>query len=164
MNRFLFSHDEYALQARKHIATLRKARAGIAIEIRWCPAHKEVTGNEKADEWAKMHSSWELQEARLAVLLAQAGALPDRAVPQLDEEPSHPAMLVVPVSNADPGPPLQGVPRVEAAAEDAVVGGEEGDGEVEGPVEGAGPLGRCEVQPCGTGLPLRYGCGKAGAG
>jgi len=29
---------------------------------------------------------------------------------------------------------------VEAAAEDPVGGGEEGDGEVEGPVEGAGPL------------------------
>jgi len=46
--------QQYALQARKHIATLRKARPGITIEIRWCPAHKGIAGNEKADEWAKI--------------------------------------------------------------------------------------------------------------
>jgi len=46
--------QQYALQARKHIATLRRARPGIGIEIRWCPAHKGTAGNEKADEWAKI--------------------------------------------------------------------------------------------------------------
>ena len=45
---------EYALQARKHIATLRQSRPGIIIEVRWCPAHKGVAGNEKAHEWAKI--------------------------------------------------------------------------------------------------------------
>jgi len=44
----------YALQAMKHIATLRRARLGIIIEIKWCPAHKRIEGNEKADEWAKI--------------------------------------------------------------------------------------------------------------
>jgi len=44
--------QQYALQARKHIATLRRARPGIIIEIRWCPAHKGIASNEKADEWA----------------------------------------------------------------------------------------------------------------
>jgi len=33
---------------------LRRARPGITIEIRWCPADKGVAGNEKADEWAKL--------------------------------------------------------------------------------------------------------------
>ena len=73
-------------------------------------------------------------------------------------------MLVVQVPNADPGPPLQGVPRAEAAAEDPVGGGEAGDWEVEGPVKGAGPHGGREVQPGGTWLPILDGCGKTGAG
>jgi len=52
---------------------------------------------------------------------------------------------------------------MEAAAEDPVGGGEEEDWEVEGPVEGAGPTGRWEVQPDGAGLPLIHGRGQAGA-
>jgi len=46
--------QQYALQARKHVATLCRARPGIVIEIRWSPAHKGVAGSEKADEWAKI--------------------------------------------------------------------------------------------------------------
>jgi ribonuclease HI len=34
--------------------TLRRARPDITVEIRWCPAHKGVAGNAKADEWAKL--------------------------------------------------------------------------------------------------------------
>jgi len=71
-----------------------------------------------------------------------------------------PAMLVVPVPDPDPGTPLQGVPGVEAVAEDPVGGGEEGDREVEGPVEDQGPPGGREVQPGGTGLPILHGRGK----
>jgi len=45
---------QYALQARKHIAALRRARTDITTEMRWCPAHKEVEGNQKADKGAKV--------------------------------------------------------------------------------------------------------------
>ena len=45
--------QQYANKARKHIATLPRARPGITIEIRWCPAHKGRADNEKAREWAK---------------------------------------------------------------------------------------------------------------
>jgi ribonuclease HI len=46
--------QKYALEARAHIAVLRRAVPGITVEIRWCPAHEGVEGNEKADEWAKL--------------------------------------------------------------------------------------------------------------
>jgi len=220
-----------ALQARKHIATLRRARPGIAIESRWCPALKGVAGNEKADEWAKIAAGepntrgveWlsslgqtevraaslprslanlkrEISEKKWAEARQWAGGriskkkyrLPESRRPDgavagstkrlasrfyqlktghcltgqyLNWTKSRPTpQCLVPVPNADPGPPLQGVPLVEAAAEDPVGGGEEGDWEMEGSVEGAGPTGRREVQPGGAGLPLDHGRGKAGAG
>jgi len=46
--------QKYAVEARQHIATLRRAAPDITIKIRWCPAHEGVEGNEKANEWAKL--------------------------------------------------------------------------------------------------------------
>jgi ribonuclease HI len=46
--------QKYTILARRHIGTLRKSRPDITIEIWWCPTHKGVSGNEKADEWAKL--------------------------------------------------------------------------------------------------------------
>jgi len=86
------------------------------------------------------------------------------AVPQLDEERAHPAMLVVPVPEPDSGAPLQGVSGVGGPTGDSVGGGAEGDWEGEGQVEDPGPPGGREVRAGGTGLPLRHGCGEAGAG
>ena len=46
--------QKYALEARQHIAALRATVPGISIEVRWCPAHEGVEGNEQADRWAKL--------------------------------------------------------------------------------------------------------------
>ena len=62
-----------------HIATLRKARPGIIIEIRWCPAHKGVAGNEKADEWAKIAA--EEPDARGVEWLSYSDRNEARAMP-----------------------------------------------------------------------------------
>jgi len=65
--------QKYAILVRRHIAKLRRGRPGITIEIRWCPVHKGVPGNEKADGWAKMTA--EQLEAR-GVEWLQGGARP----------------------------------------------------------------------------------------
>jgi len=46
--------QHYALEARKHIATLRTKEPNVKIDIRWCPSHQGIEGNEIADEWAKL--------------------------------------------------------------------------------------------------------------
>jgi len=46
--------QKYALEAREHIAALRTKEPNVRIEIRWCPSHQGIEGNEIADEWAKL--------------------------------------------------------------------------------------------------------------
>ena len=41
----------------KAIAALREREPSVEIEIRWCPAHKGILGNEVADGWAKHAAS-----------------------------------------------------------------------------------------------------------
>ena len=58
---------------------LRRARPDIAIKIRWCPAHKVVPGNEKADEWAKLAA--EEPDARGVEWLGYSDRAGTRAMP-----------------------------------------------------------------------------------
>jgi hypothetical protein len=51
---------------------------------------------------------------------------------------------------------------VEGAAEDLVGGGQEGDREMEKPLEGPRPTGGREMQQGGTRLPIHHGRRKAG--
>ena len=44
--------QKHATIARKHIATLRAKGPNVKVEIRWCPSHQGIEGNEVADEWA----------------------------------------------------------------------------------------------------------------
>jgi len=46
--------QKYALEARRRIAALRTKEPNVRIEIRWCPSHQGIEGNEVADEWAKL--------------------------------------------------------------------------------------------------------------
>lgn len=39
----------FALQARRILAEI-----DCSVEIRWCPAHEGIAGNEEADQWAKI--------------------------------------------------------------------------------------------------------------
>jgi len=112
--------------------------------VGWRPDLQDEVPDAEMPE-ARRHGSWEHQEARLAVLPNQDGALPDRTVPQLDEESAHPAMLVVPIPELDSGAPIQGVTGVEGPAEDPVGGGAEGNWEGEGSVEDSRPPGGREV-------------------
>jgi len=45
---------QYALEAKRHIAILRTKEPNVKIDIRWCPSHQGIEGNEIADEWAKL--------------------------------------------------------------------------------------------------------------
>jgi len=71
--------QKYALQVGKHIAVLRRARPDTTIEVRWCPAHKGASGNEKADEWARIAA--EEPDARGVEQLSYLGRAEAHAMP-----------------------------------------------------------------------------------
>jgi len=41
--------QKYALESRRHITTLRAKVPNVKVEIRWCPSHQGIEGNEIAD-------------------------------------------------------------------------------------------------------------------
>jgi hypothetical protein len=71
--------QKYAIPASKWIGILREARPDIAMEIRWCLAHEGITGNEKADEWAKLAA--EEQDAHGIEWLGQSDRYGRRPMP-----------------------------------------------------------------------------------
>jgi len=87
---------------------------------------KEVQNAGKPE--ARRHGRGEHQAACREVLPAEDGALPHGRIPALDEISPDPAVLVVPVPQADETPPLEEVSEVEEGAEDPVGGGLQGDG------------------------------------
>jgi len=78
------THDEpgpgqtHAIQARQAIAILRRQEPTIGIEIRWCPAHKGIPGNEVADKWAKLAASEPDDHGVEWLTLADGTRLPER--------------------------------------------------------------------------------------
>ena len=75
---------------------------------------------------------------------------------RVDEEPAHRPMLVVPVQGPDVGASFQGLPTMEAPAEDSVGGGAKGHRKGKGSVQDPGPLRAAG----GSGLPLATDVGK----
>jgi len=70
----------------------------------WRPDLRDEVPNAEKPE-AGRHGIWEHQEASLAGLPDQGGALTIRAVPQLHEELAHPTVLAVPVPEPYSGAP-----------------------------------------------------------
>ena len=78
------THDEpgtgqtYTLQAKKPTAALREWEPSVEIEIRWCPAHKGLPGNDVADGWAKQADSEPDDRGAEWLTLANGDRLPSR--------------------------------------------------------------------------------------
>jgi hypothetical protein len=102
-------------------------------------------------------------EAHLKVLSAENRSLPRRAIPELDKEPTHRSVLVVPVQDTDERLPLQGVRRVEDQQNIlwAEIRKETGRWESRWKVRDLLADERCSRAVC-TGLPLHYGRREAG--
>jgi hypothetical protein len=113
---------------------------GGSATVGWWSDHQPQVQN-AAPTAARPDGNWGHQKACLEILPAEDRALPLWAVPELDQNEAHHPVLVVPIPNTDEGTRPQSVPGVEGAAEDLMGGGQEGDREMEEPLEGPGPAG-----------------------
>jgi len=109
---------------------LATAAAGLALPPQWLGLPGPQFPSPQCTSTFTSTHSWEFQEACLTVLPGEDWELPYRAVPSLDKEPAHPAVLVVPVPDSDSETPVQSVSGVEGPTENPVGGGVEGDWEV----------------------------------
>jgi len=89
----------------------------------------------------KRSSSTRPGKAGRAVLPAQDGELPHRAIPGVDEEHGHGGMRVVPTQDTDSGASAQALQKMEDAAEDTVGGSSKGNGKRRELLHGPGPAG-----------------------
>jgi len=84
----------------QHQAGDLREEVGRGTPVGWGPNLQKEVLHAKQPK-ARWRSGQQLQEDPLTVLPAEDGALPNGAIPQQDEEPTHPAMLVELVPNAD---------------------------------------------------------------
>jgi len=133
---------------------------GISMELGWRPGLQEDVQDARKRQ-ARQRGHRKHQEARLKVLPGEDMARPHRTVPALDKGAPFRQVLVVPVPCANERLPVQGLSEMEAAAEDSVGGGAEGDGEGEEPLDDPGSAGRWEIWAGGARLPLLNGRMKA---
>jgi len=85
---------------RKPEAEDTREEVGRSTSLGWRPDIEHEALHAKEPE-ARRHGGRQHKEAGLAILPGQYGALSFETVPQFDEEPANPPVLVVPVPEPD---------------------------------------------------------------